>query len=241
MSPSAARATPARVTVTLRPLAEADVDAHRAGEDEATVRWLSGGPSSGDETRAHFALLAANLAAGVGKRGFGVCVDGRLAGYVDVDPDIVDGLSRGDVNVSFATHPWARHRGLAVRAVELICDYLRDERIGSAVALRIAIDNTASIRVAEKSGFTVVREFVSETDTDAAGRPLVMPLPAPPLVPVGHVRSGVRGLPLGLFTGSHGDAASAAEVSRTARPPPPRPSSGASSPSSSWSPTGATG
>ena len=164
------------MTVTLRPLSEADVAAHNAGEDESTILWLNGRPSTYDSTRAHFRVLAANMAAGVGKRGFGVWLDGRLAGYVDFDPDNADGLSPGDVNVSFAVHPWARRRGLASRAVELTCEYLRDAGIGTAVALRVATANIASVRVAERSGFALVREFTSQTDVDSEGRPLELRL-----------------------------------------------------------------
>lgn len=47
-----------------------------------------------------------------------VWLDGRLAGYVDCDPEVRDGLAAGDVNVSYAVHPWARGRGVAVEAAD---------------------------------------------------------------------------------------------------------------------------
>ncbi|MET8149630.1 GNAT family N-acetyltransferase [Actinoplanes sp. NPDC049668] len=126
---------PARVT--LRVLTVADVDAHNAGEDDQTVRWLNGGPGTVESTTRWFAQLADNARAGRGTRGFGVCLGDRLAGYVDCNPDVRDGLEDGDVNISYAVHPWARGRGVAVEAVGLIRAYLREERIGTRAAIRV--------------------------------------------------------------------------------------------------------
>ena len=162
--------------VELRPLTAADVEAHNAGEDELIVRWLTGAYGTAEGTASHFALLADNAAAGVGKRGWGVWVDGRLGGYVDVDPDLEDGLLPEDVNISYCVHPWARGRGVAGEAVELACDVLRREDIGTRAAIRADPDNAASIRVAEKAGFRFVEQFVSATDTHADGTPATLSL-----------------------------------------------------------------
>jgi RimJ/RimL family protein N-acetyltransferase len=162
--------------VTLRALTHQDVEAHNAGEDEHTVRWLTGGYGTVDSTTAHFDSLAANARAGSGKQGFGVCLDGRLAGYVDCDPDPGDDLAPGDVNLSYAVHPWARGRGVAVEAVRLMCEYLREHRIGTRAAIRVYQDNQASVRVAEKSGFIYVRDFTSATDEQPVGVPSTMRL-----------------------------------------------------------------
>jgi RimJ/RimL family protein N-acetyltransferase len=141
------------------------VEAHNAGEDELTVRYLTGGYGTVESTLAHVAALARNAAEGRGKRGFGVWLGGRLAGYVDCDPDNDDGLEPDDVNLSYAVHPWARGRGVASAAVAMLCDYVRGNQIGSRAAIRVQAENAASVRVAEKCGFTFVREFVSGTDT----------------------------------------------------------------------------
>lgn len=91
--------------IELRPLTPADVNAHNAGEDESTVSWLTGEYGTIATTSAHFDQLARNAEAGEGARGFGVWIADRLAGYVDCDPDISDGLDAGDVNITFAVHP----------------------------------------------------------------------------------------------------------------------------------------
>ena len=164
------------VPIELRPLCEADVAAHNAGEDDLTVRYLTGGYGTVESTLAHVAVLARNAAEGRGKRGFGVWLDGRLAGYVECDPDNDDGLEPGDVNLSYAVHPWARGRGVATQAVRAICVFVRDHQIGSRAAIRVEAENVASVRVAEKCGFVHARDFVSATDTHDDGSPVTFSL-----------------------------------------------------------------
>lgn len=162
--------------ITLRALTHRDVGAHNAGEDEHTVRWLTGRYGTVESTTVHFDRLADNDRAGYGKRGFGVCLDGRLAGYVDCDPDAGDGLEQGDVNISYAVHPSARGRGVAEEAVRLMCEYIRKHQIGTRAAIRVDPDNHASVRVAEKSGFSYVHDFTSGTDKQPDGTPVRMRL-----------------------------------------------------------------
>lgn len=162
--------------VELRTLEHEHAEAHCAGEDELTVRWLSGDFGTIEGTRAYFDTLAENAAASRGKRGFGVWLDRRLAGYVDCDPDNADGLKPEEVNISYSVHPWARGRGVALEAIRLICDYIRQGEIGSRAAIRVEPENTASIRVAEKSGFRFVRTFASTTDTHDDGTPITLAL-----------------------------------------------------------------
>lgn len=162
------------MTIELRPLTHEDAEAHCAGEDEETVRRLTGDYGTVEGTRAYFDVLAGNAAAGRGKRGFGVWRDGRLAGYVDFDPDNGDGLEPGDVNLSYAVHPWARGTGVASEAVLAVCQRLREQGIGSRAAIRVEPDNAPSVRVAEKCGFRYVRSVPSSGDTHADGSPVIM-------------------------------------------------------------------
>jgi Acetyltransferases, including N-acetylases of ribosomal proteins len=162
--------------IELRRLEHEHAEAHCAGEDDLMVRWLSGGVGTVERTRAYFDHLAENAVAARGKRGFGVWLDGRLAGYVDFDLDNADGLEPGDVNTSYGVHPWARGRGVAVKAVDLICEYIRQAAVGRRAAIRVEPENTASVRVAEKSGFRFVRSFTSTTDTHEDGTPVTFSL-----------------------------------------------------------------
>lgn len=160
------------VPLSLRRLTGADVEAHNDGGDEATIKWLTGGYGTASRTLAHFQRLALNEAAARGKRGFGVWLGHRLAGYVDRDPDKSDCLAEGEVNISDAIHPWTRGHGVATKAVELICNYIRANAIGRAAAVRVEPENSPSVRVAERAGFQFVREFVSSTDKHADGPPV---------------------------------------------------------------------
>jgi RimJ/RimL family protein N-acetyltransferase len=174
--PGPALRTVHAVTIELRPLTRGDAAAHCAGEDEQTVRWLTGGYGTVEGTAAYFEWLACNATAGLGKRGFGVWLDGRLAGYIDCDPDNGDGLEPGDVNVSYAVHPWARGRGVAVESVGLICAFVRANHIGRRAAIRVDPENAASVRVARTCGFTRVRDFASTTDTHDDATPVTLSL-----------------------------------------------------------------
>lgn len=162
--------------VQLRPLGPADVAAHNAGEDQATVRWLTGGYGTVESTTAHFDRLARHALTGRGVRGFGVFSGGHLAGYVECDPDIPDGLIAGDVNITYAVHPWARGRGVAVAAVELLCEHIQTHQIGTRPAIRVQPANLASVRVAQKCGFVHVRDFTSTTDRGPDGAPATLSL-----------------------------------------------------------------
>jgi RimJ/RimL family protein N-acetyltransferase len=164
------------MAVELRPLTAADAEAHCAGEDDLTVRWLTGGYGDVPGTIEYFALLAANADAGIGKRGFGIWTSGRLGGYIDYTPDLDDGLEPDDVALAYAVHPWARGQGLAVEAVHLVCEHLRANNTGTRAAIRVEPDNKASVRVAQKAGFTYVHNFRSTRDTQPNGTPTIFSL-----------------------------------------------------------------
>lgn len=159
------------MVIELRPLRAADAEAHCAGEDDETVRWLTGGYGTVEGTKAYFERRDREVAAGNRKRGLGVWMSDRLCGYVDYDPDHADGMEEQDVNISYAVHPWARGQGVAVEAVRLVCDTIRDTGVGSRAAIKVEPENTGSVRVAEKAGFRYVRDFESSHDTHADGTP----------------------------------------------------------------------
>lgn len=159
--------------VELRALTDEDINAHNAGEDDETVRWLSGRAGTVNSTRRHFAMLAENASRGAGKRGFGIWLDNQLAGYIDFDGDMNDLPAAGDVNISYAVHRWARRRAVATTAVLLICDYIADEGIGVRAIIRADRKNTASIGVAERCGFRYIAEIPSMSEHRPDGSPVV--------------------------------------------------------------------
>jgi len=159
--------------VELRALTDEDIKAHNAGEDDETVRWLSGRAGTVDSTRRHFAMLAENASRGAGKRGFGIWLDDQLAGYIDFDPDTNDLPAAGDVNISYAVHLWARRRAVATTAVLLVCNYIADQDIGDRAIIRADPQNTASLGVAERCGFRFIAEITSMSDHRPDGSPVV--------------------------------------------------------------------
>lgn len=159
--------------IELRAFTDEDIQAHNAGEDDETVRWLSGRSGTVDSTRGHFAMLADNASRGVGKRGFAIWLDDQLAGYIDFDPETNHLPAVGDVNISYAVHPWARRRAVATTAVRLVCNYIADQNIGDRAIIRADPQNIASLRVAERCGFRFIAEITSMTDRRPDGSPAV--------------------------------------------------------------------
>ena len=140
--------------VVLCALGPDDVEAHNAGEDCETVRWLGGGEVSTVSSTARWIHERA-LAWNVGGPQLMLAirtVDDRLAGSVEANlEDRCCGP--GEANISYSVHPWARGQGLAPRAVQLLCGFLDERRLARRAVLRIDPANAASLRVADKTGF----------------------------------------------------------------------------------------
>ncbi|MFJ4076959.1 GNAT family N-acetyltransferase [Curtobacterium sp. NPDC089991] len=159
--------------VRLRALTDDDVAAHNAGEDDQTIRWLSGTPSTTQSTRRHFEMLALNERRGAGKRGFGVLLDGELAGYIDFDPDADDLPEPGDVNIAYAVHPRARRQGVATAAISLLCARLQRLGVGRRAIIRAEIDNAPSAAAARRSGFFHLGDFPALGEAGPGGEPVI--------------------------------------------------------------------
>src|SRR5262249_5682744 len=71
-----------------------------------------------------------------------------IAGVVDLHRDANQG------EIGYALAPEARGRGIATRALELVTRYALDQLGLERVELQIGTDNDASMRVAEKCGYT---------------------------------------------------------------------------------------
>lgn len=171
--------------IVLRPLLIEDAASVVAAEDDQTVRWLSGGRSTVEGTRAYITRLREDAAAGFPKRAFGIWADGECVGTIDYDPDVTDALDPGDVNISYGVAPWARGHGVAARAVDLLCELLKERGVGGRAAIRADTRNLASARVAQKAGFEELREAPSAEEADERGMPVIFrvfvrPMPGQP-------------------------------------------------------------
>ncbi|WP_421107696.1 GNAT family N-acetyltransferase [Streptomyces sp. NEAU-S77] len=144
--------------VTLSPLHLEDAEAHLAGEDEALVRWLSGGPSTPQGVATYFRHCreqwdtAGPLRAFGIRAGAGAAAGAALAGTIDLR-FTAEGLAPGQVNIAYGLYPSWRGRGLATRAVLLASRYAAQEG-GKVAVIRVEPENTASAAVARRAGFT---------------------------------------------------------------------------------------
>jgi RimJ/RimL family protein N-acetyltransferase len=131
-----------------------DAADHLAGEDEEMAKWLSGGRSTLANVEKAILKWQRNWQTGGPCRAFGVfdCATNRLVGFVEVNLALI--AEPGQVNVSYGVHRQWRRQGLAVRTINLMDQYLRTATEASRIVLRIAPANVASLKLAEKAGFT---------------------------------------------------------------------------------------
>jgi len=141
--------------IFLRPLTAEDAADHLAGEDEDMAKWVSGGRSTPATVEAFIRNSQENWRSGGPRRAFGVfdCVTNRLVGFIEVNLTLL--VEPGQVSVSYGVFRQWRRRGLALRAIDLMDEYLRTATEARQIVLRIAPANTASLKLAEKAGFTL--------------------------------------------------------------------------------------
>ena len=136
--------------VTLRAHTPADIDDMlEMCRDPEALRWTSIPLQSTRETAEDFAFTV--IPRGWDQeshRGWAIEVEGRFAGNVDVR-----GAPMADIG--FVLHPWARGRGLMVRAVRLATDWALVEGGVEIVHWRANVGNVASLRVAHAAGFNL--------------------------------------------------------------------------------------
>ena len=146
-------------TILLRLMHARDASAHMAGEDEEMARWVSGGRGTLETVNSFIENSRENWRTSGPRRALGVfdCATGQLVGFIEVNLEVV--VAPGVVNVSYGVFPSWRGRGIAQRAIELMSKYLLASTEAQQMVLRIAPTNTASLRVAEKAGFTFCGVF----------------------------------------------------------------------------------
>jgi RimJ/RimL family protein N-acetyltransferase len=140
--------------IFLRPLSAEDAADHLAGEDEEMAKWVSGGRSTPATVEAFIRNNQESWRNGAPRRAFGVfdCANNRLAGFIEVN--LARLVEPGQVNVSYGVFREWRRQGVALRAIHLMDEYLRTATEARQMVLRITPENTASLNLAEKAGFT---------------------------------------------------------------------------------------
>lgn len=142
-------------SVSLRHFSIDDVQRHNAGEDQSTVRWLTDGvASTSDSTRRWIDHgLEVHQGERTGEWVYAIEANGELAGMIALNPHL-DGLDKGDINVSYAVYPPYRGHGIAGAAIESAAQTAAAMGMGTSLVIRAHPQNSASIRVAEKLDFT---------------------------------------------------------------------------------------
>jgi RimJ/RimL family protein N-acetyltransferase len=145
--------------IFLCPLGAEEAAEHLAGEDEQMAKWLSGGRSTLANVQKYIADNQENWRRGAPRRAFGVFdhESGRLIGSVEVN--LAHHGKPGEMNISCGIFREWRRRGMAQRTLELMGEYLRVETDVRQMVLRIAPENQASIKMAEKAGFECLGGF----------------------------------------------------------------------------------
>jgi RimJ/RimL family protein N-acetyltransferase len=139
--------------VVLNSYTLADVEAHLAGEDEEQARRFGWYPerSTEDDVRAAIENWREQWRTGGSTRGFAArsAETGELVGGCEIRLQ-GDGTAR----ISYWTFPPFRRRGLATKAVRLVCDYAFTQLGVERIELHVEPDHAASRGVAERAGFT---------------------------------------------------------------------------------------
>ena len=140
--------------IFLRPLSAEDAADHLAGEDDEMAKWVSGGRSTPSTVEAFIRNNQDSWRNGGPRRAFGIfdCASNQLAGFIEVNLARI--VEPGQVNVSYGVFREWRRQGVALRALDLMDEYLRTATDARQIVLRIVPANTASLKLAEKAGFT---------------------------------------------------------------------------------------
>ena len=139
--------------IFLRPLTAEDAADHLAGEDEEMAKWVSGGRSTTATVDAFIRNSQENWRSGGPRRAFGIfnCASNRLLGFIEVNMARL--VEPGQVNISYGVFRQWRRQGVALGAINLMDEYLRTATDARQMVLRIAPENIASLKLAEKAGF----------------------------------------------------------------------------------------
>jgi RimJ/RimL family protein N-acetyltransferase len=111
--------------ILLRPLRLQDAAAHLAGEDYEIATWLSGGRSTAATVRRYIARSLEDWQKNGPRRAFGIFdyATGSLVSSVEANLSLPH-LDSGQVNVSYGVFAGWRGKGIALRALRLVSEYL---------------------------------------------------------------------------------------------------------------------
>jgi ribosomal-protein-serine acetyltransferase len=122
------------------------------GNDSLTQLWL---PIPNPYTEEHAKWFIDEYAKELFASGHGLLraidLNGRFGGSIDVKK--ADWAAR-TCEISYWSAPWVRGRGLMTVALKILAEWVLSDQGMERVEVRVATENIASQRVAEKAGFT---------------------------------------------------------------------------------------
>lgn len=121
--------------------------------DPAVMRYSTGGVRSEGETRQFVEWCMASYAVnGLGQWALVEKASSLLVGFCGLSPVTVDGHHEIEIGYRLAAHAWGR--GIATEAAAQVLAYGFEQKELESIIAMIAPDHGASIRVAEKAGFS---------------------------------------------------------------------------------------
>jgi RimJ/RimL family protein N-acetyltransferase len=152
------------LTVSLRPLTAADLDALWAARTRSTDPWAD--RSDGALRKLRQRVVDSGRLTN-GELLLGITAEGHLAGEIQArQPDM--GLPPGVFEIGIEVFdPAVRGTGIGRRALELFVTHLFEQERAHRVQLTTDVDNVAMQRVAEHVGFTregLLRAFMPSKD-----------------------------------------------------------------------------
>ncbi len=147
-------------TVALRPLSLNDALEVRAGRDDEIARWVPSFPGLPDAIAAWIEHSSDAWASGGPTFAFAIEADSALLGFAEAAVAPAIGVRAGDADVCLALLPAARGAGHGVRALELLCGFLRTRGVAT-VAMSVAAPNIAMQLCAERCGFAAVGSLIT--------------------------------------------------------------------------------
>ncbi|HVT01400.1 MAG TPA: GNAT family N-acetyltransferase [Patescibacteria group bacterium] len=152
-------------TIKLRPFELEDAEEHLAGEDEEQIKWLSGGKGTIEGVRDWIKKNKEQWENNGHILNFAITdkQSGKLLGMIEANghSQELEGLEEGDVNISYGLYPFARGKGYATNAVNLILKFLKEKGFKRAI-IKVNPNNKDSLKIPLRCGFVEGKTIITK-------------------------------------------------------------------------------
>jgi RimJ/RimL family protein N-acetyltransferase len=152
-------------TITLKPFELKDANTHLAGDDAEQQKWISGGKSTLKTIEGWIKKNQEYWNSNGPVFNFAIwdMKDSELVGMIEANTDFtkVEGIRKGDANISYGLYPKARGKGYIIKAVALVEKFLKEKGSRRAV-MRINKENASSLKVPSRCGYKEVGKITTK-------------------------------------------------------------------------------